>query len=166
MLSFFGLSSFFPEPGQVPLLKKVIYDHFQKPGLSVRNPEIKDALYYIWFTSFMTAFLVFLFMDSLLKCIVRPRRQRWVCCYSFLMPQFPRVSVLSGCFLICYKVGFCIWHVYMYLTFLIKKIYFLPRSKMELNLPLIYEIIWKPIFKIVALYTFQNWISALIVPNK
>lgn len=101
-----------------------------------------------------------------LKCIVRPRRQRWVCCYSFLMPQFPRVSVLSGCFLICYKVGFCIWHVYMYLTFLIKKIYFLPRSKMELNLPLIYEIIWKPIFKIVALYTFQNWISALIVPNK
>ena len=34
------------------------------------------------------------------------------------------------------------------------------------NLPLIYEIIWKPVFKIVALYTFQNWISALIVPNK
>lgn len=124
MLSFFfGLSSFFPGPGQVPLLKKVISDHFQRPGLSVRNSEMTDTLYYIWFTLFMTAFLVFLFMDSLLPFKMHCKAQETKVGLLLLIsnasiPQcFCTQWVLSGRFLICYEVGFCIWHVYVYLTF-------------------------------------------------
>lgn len=101
-------------PGQVPLLKKVIYDHFQKPGLSVRNSEIRDALYYIWVTSFMTAFLVFPFMDSLLpfKMHCKARETEVGLLFFFSNASIPQCFctqwVLSGRFLICYKVGFCI----------------------------------------------------------
>lgn len=113
VLFFFGLSSFLPGPGQVPLLKKVISDHFQRPG-PVRNSEMRDALYYIWFTLFMTAFLVFLFMDSLLpfKMHCKAQETKVGLLLFFANASIPQCFctqwVLSGRFLICYEVGFCI----------------------------------------------------------
>lgn len=120
---FHGLSSFFPGQVRYPSWRKSFMTTFRNQDFL---SEIRDQRRIILHMGHIIhdSFLVFPFMDSLLpfKMHCKGRRQRELGLLFFFsnasIPQcFCTQWVLSGRFLICYKVGFCIWHVYMYLTF-------------------------------------------------